>query len=359
MEVFDDVEPDPGWGAAGIVDPVLARNLARVVNVPEKHVVSYLKSRNRSDTAKLQSVLQELPGTDWSGASLPGHSARRAKQKTPRATSAETPKPFAQISPNSTMFQTSYESCFSPHGKYAGKTPDVAFEGLVRNEYKDCVRQWRERANEDQVRVLADTCRSLRWVSAQYAGSSTEHANKFIQHADEAHNTPSARVNARNVSRVPLGSIYAHTDDACYLDRQNTLIKKVNDLHQQQLSMTQGSFGITGKTAVGACIYADASKEAGCAGCMDEGMSSNNWKSESRAAWHGELHSKKQALKHSNKRFARGFCARESAFQTKDILVARGERHFQIPPLPQPGPEVLNGLLHEKNTFNTSRRFFP
>lgn len=355
MQVFND----SSWET----DEVLANNLARIVNIPEHHVLAFLKSRSPADAQKLQGVLRHMPGTNWGkGVYKPPGQCREAEKQAGTDYLAGTR--FLTNLGMKTDFQTSYENFFSPSGKFVGKTPDLAFEGVLRNDYKDEFSKWRKDAQEDQVRVLADTCRSLRWVAAQQAGVSSEYLVQFPQHSEDAGEAPSPRKNARNLSRVPLGSIYASPETSTFLNREFELTTKLSDTLARQTNLRQGRFQNQGeKIAMGVCIYRNpgplvAGTDEPCSGCMDHGVSSNTWKSESRTAWQGDLHSKKQAQRHSNTRTARGFCARECVFQTKDVLAARGERMMPIVPRTQPNP-FYNGNQRLENTFNSSRRLFP
>eukprot|EP00746_Dinoflagellata_sp_MGD_P003088 gnl/MRDRNA2_/MRDRNA2_106016_c0_seq1.p1 gnl/MRDRNA2_/MRDRNA2_106016_c0~~gnl/MRDRNA2_/MRDRNA2_106016_c0_seq1.p1 ORF type:complete len:364 (+),score=61.45 gnl/MRDRNA2_/MRDRNA2_106016_c0_seq1:89-1180(+) len=353
-------------------EKALAKHLARVVDAPSQHVEYFLRNRERSDRQKLREVLSELPGgneSHWNGMKVEDLQASDIDVQSAACSSHTRARPFTELLPIPMDMKTSYEHFHSPAGKHLGNIPNQAFDGIIRNEMRETVHKWRDGAQEDQVRLLADTCRSLRWISAQQSGKSSEYSGSFPLHGPEAANYPplssSARSNSRNLSSVPIGSVYAKGDRSAFQQRQKDQAAKLKDIMNRQELLRQGA---AAKKKSGMCVYPGQSspnEKTTANKCFHEVSASGssgiqNWRSEARWAWHPDLHTKEANQRHSNQQKSRGFCTRQSVFPNPDILSARGENRLPVGPA-QPPKELINGdiLWHKTNTFNRDRRLFP
>lgn len=344
-------------------EKALAKNLARVIDAPSQHVELFLRNRERSDRRKLQVVLSELPG----GSESHVHSIKLEDLETSHIdveSAADTRRrPFTELFSVPMDMKSSYEHFHSPSGKHnIGNTPNQAFDGIIRNDMRETVHKWRDGAQEDQVRLLADTCRSLR---SMQSGKSSEYSGSFMLHGPEALNSSSVRSNSRNLSSVPIGSVYAKGDQSAFHQRQREQAAKLKDIMNRQELLRQGA---AIKKKSGMCVYpgpTSPNEKITANKCFHEVPASGssgiqNWRSEARWAWNPDLHTKEANQRHSNQQKSRGFCTRQSVFPNPDVLSARGENRLAAAPAQIP-KELINGdiLWHKTNTFNRDRRLFP
>lgn len=347
-------------------DKALARNLARVVDVPQQSIVTFLKTRERSDRQKLQAVLSDLPDIQTTAKSSrdievseDSGSVGSSNVTWNRAARA---RPFTEIFHGPIELKSSYEQFHSPSGKHVTKTPDQAFDGVLRKEVRDSVHKWRSSAQEDQVRILADTCRSLRWVTTQHSGKSSEYGSRFMSPGSDVVNPPGARTNSRNLSSIPIGSIYATGDNSVFRQRQKDQAAKMQEIMNRQEQLRQGTLrNKSPKKARGICAYTGQGPPSAKADkCFQEVSSSGNHKSEARWAWHADIHTHEANDKHANEQKARGFCTRQSVFQKRDVLSARAEQEVPTT-VPAKPKKFINGgtLWHDPKILHQSSRLFP
>jgi hypothetical protein len=278
-------------------DEVLAKNFALVVNVPEHHVLSFLKSRSASDTHKLSSVLRQMPGTDWSTSKPLGHQFKEAPEQVGKADCGHV-RSFTHQG-QKTNFQTSYEGFFSPSGKFAGQTPEQAFEGVLRNDYAQHFAKWRKDAREDQVRVLADAVRALR-----YFNSGEKPPTQYdMVHTHFPDHRPEALVekkNSRNVSAIPLGSIYSQSEEEAHIAR------KSQEKHQEHLlsatrrqdAWRKKSLTAEDQLKMNVCTYSEVADST-----IHKTLkvtAGSTPKSSCQEAWHSKVHSPLEVARHGH-----------------------------------------------------------
>lgn len=223
------------------------------------------------------------------------------------------------------QFRTSYQRYFSPGGKSVKPTPENAFD-LVDPEAKPFLDEWRKNASEEKVRVVAESLRSLKWVAAQYAGDSTEYKANFRGDPPEKESrAASPRGGERNLSKVPLGSIYGKKGEK-QQPRPRVLppLREFGDFAKQRGGPGQEVRRVLSLTAY---AKADPRTELGheTAGVLDQGFMSNAWKTESQFAYNGEIFGPSQADKHGNNRVARGFCNRAHMAKTDVVGTVNGK----------------------------------
>mmetsp|Transcript_46202 Transcript_46202/g.100602 ORF Transcript_46202/g.100602 Transcript_46202/m.100602 type:complete len:361 (-) Transcript_46202:119-1201(-) len=204
-------------------DGQLTKNLARMFEVPEPQVASFMQTRERKTLGKLQTLLQTMPATEWSwgGTSMP---------TTPSAAKEDAASPAsAMASPTSASptshrdldlgslnpLRTSYSNFFND-GQSKGEVlqrpkaaPVHAFGDLIKESYRPHFDAWRSTADDEDLDALADTCRSLRSLDDQTRPKTT-YFGLCGDRGSSTGSTPQCRwtgINHRNRSSVPMGSI--------------------------------------------------------------------------------------------------------------------------------------------------------
>lgn len=190
-----------GHGAGAEV----ARNLARVLDVPEDQARSFLQHGEAHAVKNLHRALQGMPGTDLrdaATASTPAPSVR--------------PELLMRLRGLNTL-KSSYNGDFGGRDEQRRREASLqALGSLVRQDYRKHFNEWQGGAAQRDLDALADACRSLRSASAQrvtttYGKMCGERCDSAAaEAAAKASPTPQPqRRNARNHSMaVPLGSIY-------------------------------------------------------------------------------------------------------------------------------------------------------
>jgi hypothetical protein len=124
--------------------------------------------------------------------------------------------------------KTSYGDFFGSLGEPKPKMPASALDGVIKRKSQRDLEQWKEIADESEVQTLADACRSLR-----YFGSGETPPTTYLTHHCEFRGyrpkSPPERINANNISKVPLGSIYRQSES------EAIVAKRVQEQHDEHL----------------------------------------------------------------------------------------------------------------------------
>jgi hypothetical protein len=311
---------DGGSGDAR-TDEKLAKKMGNIINIPEQQMVAFIRTRDKNSVQKLQNVLEDMPckpGTAPAGNHKSGRNSPPSlrSQSMPGRMQDDSSRPGTCSSPlldrrknaqarlqDMGVLKTSYGAFHSALGESQGcspkyKTPAAAFDGVIRRNYQQDFEQWKEVANEKQVKVLADTCRALRYFNSEekIATSYTATHTEFPGHKAVP---PPEKTNHGNVSVVPLGSIYTQSEE------EALRAKKTQEMHEQGLmsaTMRQADWR-NGKAEgkhhklqsygeiPGATIHQN----------MKTTPHQSGMKSVTRESWHSDVHSYSQKQRHNHK----------------------------------------------------------
>jgi hypothetical protein len=209
--------------------------------MPEQKVNTFIRTRDKSSVYELQKVLKDMERSNGSSdggrssplersASAPCSQLSRGSSSLSRRQNSQ-----ARLRDMGTL-RTAYSDTHGELGLQVGgsppkaKTPKHAFKDMIKSRVKPVFEEWKEGASDSQVRVLADTCRSLRWLSAE-AKAPTTYSNVHADFPNHKTKPPPEKDNSRNVSvGVPLGSIYKQSE-------QEALVAKMAMVtHQERLA---------------------------------------------------------------------------------------------------------------------------
>mmetsp|Transcript_89259 Transcript_89259/g.139713 ORF Transcript_89259/g.139713 Transcript_89259/m.139713 type:complete len:333 (+) Transcript_89259:47-1045(+) len=269
------------------LDAHIAQHLQRVVNVPAREITSFVRTRDRNSVQKLKAVLKEMPRgrtmTSGGSPSVPrdfasGEAAKRVKDLACATKS---------------LYGHSFGSA---DGQPAKRTTSHAFDGIIRKSFQPHLESWWREADENQVRVLADTCRALRvFVSTQ--GAPTTYKDDFPRYIDARPSPPFDK--QAQASSVPLGGL---NDDTAY---QKESRARRDRLEEDSLTsaiklQTEARSGKYAKWKTPICCAPPPANANNALACLKDGQSdANNWKSESRATYLNDVHSTRQKMRYA------------------------------------------------------------
>lgn len=230
---------------------------------------------------------------------------------------------------------------------------------MIKSRYKPEFDQWTERANENQVKVLADACRSLRYFTAGDQAPTTYHATHkdFPDHVSKA---PREKDNSQNRSEaVPLGSIYKKSEkeeqaEKMALEKKAATIvaaaKKQAEWRsgspEATLDMTlSGTFEIPGAT-----IHKNM-----------QAMRGSVLKSLTKESWHGKVHSYEEIKRHDHKSIKMGetnwnLCGMTGNGISERIYALRDPKHFPGGGLPNRKRVVKGKMVHFEEHWSDDRQ---
>lgn len=166
---------------------------------------------------------------------------------------------------------------------------------MIRRSFHESFGDWQRRANPAEVRVIADACRALRCFDPKAYG---------LQGHDswntEGTYMPPEKKNARNISEVPLGSLYAGPTTAgqkSFIKREATrtlLLDRARQIEEShKLGSSQGNLDIS-------LTMPNEPPGAAMKGFQKAvPVMAHNRRSENKSAWTGDLHSKTQVDKYA------------------------------------------------------------
>lgn len=196
--------------------------------------------------------------------------------------------------------KTTYHHAFN-QSEGIGRTPQQAFNGMIRQGYKGEFDSWRKsHAGEAELKVIADACRSMR-VMMPSNKSLTSYGDQFVKYEGHTPQKSSVDPLAAQVSKVPLGTL------ARGLTSQERALKEERHrLHHAQIAAARrvendisGGKALTLEARNKARMTVNFSQitqpaEATMKPGEDQGApaGTNTWKSLNRASWVGDVHSK-------------------------------------------------------------------
>lgn len=290
-------------------DAHIARHLQRIVNVPEREIASFVRTRDRNTVHKLREVLKEMPRGQTMAMGGP-RAATRSSPSGGEAGSSEESKAKLKRMANSGMSnygQQCAEITAVSTGKDVNRIGSLPFNGIIRNGFQPHLERWRENADEAKVRVLADACRGLHFFITD-KGAPTQYKDDFIHHKATGGPTDfSSEMADKNVSCVPMGCIGATTSQ----ERQATELRAQK--FREMLATAKGReqdilSGAAFKTKIkmDLCSYPGI-PEASADQCLKSGLApTREWRSQGKATHNNDVHSRGAQLKfgsaHSIKR---------------------------------------------------------
>lgn len=271
------------------LDAHIAKHLQRIVNVPEREITSFVRTRDRNSVQKLKAVLKEMPRGQAMELGGPRHIARdfRAEEVAKRS------KELGCAS------KSDYGFAFHPKdGQPPVRTTSHAFDGIIRKSFQPHLERWWRKADENQVRVLAEACRSLR-VFVTDEGPPTTYKYDFPQYIDARPSPPFDK--QAQLSTVPLGGLNDDTahqkESRAKLDQfnQDSLLKAIN-IQSERIKGKQGKW----KTPI--CCAPPPPTNNNALACLKDGQSdANNWKSECKSSYLNDVHSMRQKMRYDVK----------------------------------------------------------
>lgn len=289
-------------------DALLTRRLKRILDVPDKQVDAYIKTRDRGTVHKLSRVVREMPSIDGSqvGASPPRVASGLVRsQSSSPARSKRRDRNQARLEELGTM-RTTNDGFFSASGPSAKATPGQAFDGVVNRGYRPHLDRWRRDASEREVKVLADACRAIRYLGTSVQGrDATSHHQQFQWYPEVKDWQPSDKKNSRNISNVPLGSLYAQSA----AEAKASLVRQAMHDHEVAVARkreedivggapSQMSYPLQSFKENKALRQTDAHIKPG----EDQGVPAPSaaWRSFARATWNPDVHAQRETEKHGN-----------------------------------------------------------
>eukprot|EP00927_Polykrikos_kofoidii_P060792 TRINITY_DN55702_c0_g1_i1.p1 TRINITY_DN55702_c0_g1~~TRINITY_DN55702_c0_g1_i1.p1 ORF type:complete len:364 (+),score=72.11 TRINITY_DN55702_c0_g1_i1:157-1248(+) len=349
-------------GGSGEVehDKEVVEMLSSALQVSDGHLVAFVKTRDRGTVQGLRQVLKEMPNLA-KGQHLVRSST--APSLTPEQRRAE--KRLNEMC----KMTSSYSSNFGDGGVGGRKVAkawaphDNAFDGL-RADYRPTFDDWKKSASESQLRVFAETCRSLRYFNSPGLHTTTYSAEfpVYKNMADARCKLPQKDL---TVSNVPLGNIgkTSEADKKAFQARQNVheeqiaearrRAKAVHDgtaLRPENRMIITGSFSAEMKVPKGQTVGQEQGAPA----------QSRDWKAISRTSWNGDVHSKTQVARHGHFRWTVGEEKRREMGRTMSFQrVAQehaedGREHFNVS-----NPKDVSGTIRNRFTYSKFAGFTP
>jgi len=136
---------DGGSGDAN-TDAALARSLGDITDIPEHQVVSFIRTRNRNSVEKLRNVLQDMPESRSPSARSQSLGSSKSASK-PRSSQSNMISESLGLNRRQNaqarllemgVMKTSYGDVHGrmPGGTPKSQTPSVAFDSVIRRDYK-------------------------------------------------------------------------------------------------------------------------------------------------------------------------------------------------------------------------------
>eukprot|EP00929_Paragymnodinium_shiwhaense_P114998 TRINITY_DN83574_c0_g1_i1.p1 TRINITY_DN83574_c0_g1~~TRINITY_DN83574_c0_g1_i1.p1 ORF type:complete len:375 (-),score=91.20 TRINITY_DN83574_c0_g1_i1:93-1217(-) len=297
-------------------DAEVVKLLSKTLVVPEQNVKAFVKTRDRNTMNGIRQVLAEMPSPMKPGMTGAMHMTGMPRVSTAPgslgASSAMTKRSMAEQRLNEMCkMQSSYSAHFC--GKISAKTPPPgtkAFEHL-RDEYRTSFDDWKTSAPDSQLRVFAETCRTLRFFN-----SPGLHSTTYLTDFPRYENMDEARCKLpqkdMTVSNVPLGNLNGGSENERKV-HQMRVEKHAADIDEAR-AREQGIFDGTltapeqrmkMSTTLVSAMNAEPTKATHQMGA-EAIAPSRDWKALARASWTTDVHSKTQVAKHEHSRLIMG-----------------------------------------------------
>jgi len=177
---------------------------------------------------------------------------------------------------------------------------------VIKDGYKPEFDQWKECANESHIKVLADTCRTLRYLNKGERPQTTTYHAMFQDFPDRAASPPSdkgssrEKGSSRNASTVPFGSIGMQSEKnvANNMHRHQELLLGAS---RRQAALQSGSIAFEPEDTfqITTTTYSLPAKVT-----IHKNMQASpnvTKQSLTRESWHSNVHSTKQKERHDLK----------------------------------------------------------
>jgi len=298
-------------------DAHIARHLQRIVNVPEREIMSFVRTRDRDTVHKLRTVLKEMPR----GRTMEPGGPRAATRAMP-GFNVNSDATKAKTMNLASSAKSDYVNNFAGDGRTALKTHGAVFDGIVKNGFQPHLDKWRDTADESKVRVLADACRSLRNFTTS-KGPPTCYMHMFPDYGSSNFRAPPERNNKQNMSAVPLGMIYnaSCSEKAALKGRDKIWRDTLTAAYSREGEILSGA-AFKNKPHWSLCTFPDVPGGSTDQCLSYQKITSRDWKSEGRSGWNDAVHSKVAGLKFGLTHVKRG----ETKLRLEGCAGDRGKR---------------------------------
>jgi hypothetical protein len=200
-----------------------------------------------------------------------------------------------------TPYKTLYSQDFGTQADRFGiRTSPDAFDGIMRNGFQPHFDHWRKHASEEQVSVIADTCRSLR-VFASSKGPPTCYKDMFPRYRDEDIKPPKLAEFDKNMSNVPLGNLNSMSAEekqrrANHDKAQEEMLAAAVRRNQD---VRNGSTDFRSMRPPSLPAQ-DVRNDSEVRQLMKQGALSNSWKSSIKASYIADVHARGQANRYGS-----------------------------------------------------------
>lgn len=301
-EEFRLYERMPGGTGDIAQDAHIAKHLQRIVNVPEREIVSFVRTRDRGTVHKLREVLKEMPR----GQEMQMGGPRAGTRPQPAGMAAmHTEQTRGKIRDMASAWKSNYAHQCNGDAPIPSKATSCAFDGIVRNGFQPHFEQWRNQADASKVDVFAEACRSLRNFTTSQEKSSC-YRDMFPRYNDADIRPPPDRNNKKSFSVMTVlnptkGEVEAlKTRDRTWRDtiaaawkREKEVLDGSALLPQNKMKMSLCAFPVPPEASTEQCLKASNIKSV-------------EWRSEGKVAWNNDVHSTVQGGRMGLSRTRRG-----------------------------------------------------
>lgn len=189
-------------------DAHVAKHLQRIVNVPEREIVSFVRTRDRDMVHKLREVLKDMPR----GGGMVIGGPRAGTRPLPSGMAAmHTEQTRSKIQDIASAWKSNYShQCNGPSGASLGPAPskihgEHIFDGIVRNGFQPHFDRWRSQADESKIAVFAEACRSLKVFQRDTSGGQPScYREMYAPPKDTEIHPPPVKNNVKNLSVMTI-----------------------------------------------------------------------------------------------------------------------------------------------------------
>jgi len=284
-------------------DAHIAKHLQRLVDVPEREIISFVRTRDRGTVHKLRDVLKDMPRGQ--NMAIGG----------PRAGTRPLPTGMGAMNADSTKLKfrdltscrkTTYSHLTDGCG-IAGppRTHAVAFDGIVKAGFRPYFEDWRSQADESKVAVFADACRSLRQFTMDKSAP-TCYKEMFTFPDQKDIRPPPEKNNKKNKAVLTILTATASEKQAL-AGRDQTFRDTLTKAYAREKDILDGTALLPhNRLGMSLCTYSGV-PEAKAEECLKgDMMEPKMWRSEGKVAWHSGMHQSMQIARHGISRDQRG-----------------------------------------------------
>lgn len=328
-----------GGSGDPVQDAEVIKLLSKATTVPEQNIKAFVKTRDRNSVDGIRQVLAEMPSPSRPGVTGSMHMTGVKRVSTApgnlQGSSAMISRNKAEQRLNEMCkMQSTYSSSFC--GAKSAKTPHPgpkAFES-VTDEYRRSFDDWKAKAPESQVRVIAEACRSLR-----YFNSPGLHSTTYLTDFPQYENMDEARCKLpqkdMTVSNVPIGDLNGagRGTNASAQARAQKHEDDISEARRREQGIFDGTLTAPDQrmrmtTTLVSQMNVEPTKATHEMGA--EALApSRDWKALGRASWTGEVHSKTQVEKHEHKQIKMGQVPKADLWKYSKLGRVGQKRHAQ------------------------------